>query len=141
MDQSTKKSVVRRTLVWMAVAALSLGGALAFEHDSGARGVLLDQSTLVKNDGSCQGPHGEPKKDCVPCTDDKGHTHDCHPSCQKGNGDPKDNCVPCTDKHGKPKDCKPCKGVDKKGNPKPKHCVVSDDGSTTAEEGTVAGDG
>jgi hypothetical protein len=168
MERTTRKSVVRRTLLWLVIAVVAIGGSLGFEHDTSARGVLLDQSALVKNDGTCSehgvegakkdcepcpldhsknchkacvDHNGQQKKDCVPCPDTNkdGEPHECHPSCQKGNGDPKKDCVPCTDKKGRPKDCKPCKGEDKKGNPKPKHCVVS--GSTvTSEEGTVAGE-
>src|SRR3954463_8072049 len=107
MDASTKKSVVRRTLVWMAVAALSMGGALAFEHDSGASGVLLDQSTLTANDGTCTGGHGETKPDCEPCPNNP--NKNCHKPCTEGNGSPKKDCVPCgpNNKDGEPHDCHP----------------------------------
>jgi hypothetical protein len=136
-----KPRILRRTLIWMAVAAFAIGSAFAFEHTSHSGGVMLDSLTLAKNDGSCEKDHQGPdsKPNCVSCTDEHGKTHNCKQPCTHGpNEDPKKNCVPCTDKHGKPKECKPCNGTDEHGNPKPKHCVVSDDGSVTSEEGTTA---
>ena len=102
--------ILRRTMVWMLVAVFAIGGALFFEHDSSAKGVLLDSPTLVKNDGTCEQDHQGP--------------------------DTKPNCVPCpesTKKSGEAKKCKPCK-TDENGDPqidphngnhKPKHCVFS----------------
>jgi len=139
LNMRENAKILRRTLVWMLVAVFVIGGSLAFERDSRSTGIMLDTLTLAKNDGSCQKDHQGPdsKPNCVPCTDEHGKTKDCKQPCTHGpNEDPKNNCVPCSDKHGKPKECKPCTGVDKKGNPTPKHCVVSDDGTVTSEEGT-----
>src|ERR1044072_8923259 len=102
--------ILRRTLVWMTVAAFVLGGALFFEHDSGAKGVLLDSPTLVKNDGTCDGGN---KPNCEQCPNkpDKNCKED---PCAKGKDaqDEQKNCVPCpesTNKNGEAKKCKPCK--------------------------------
>src|SRR4051794_36270228 len=57
-----RRSMVRRTLIWMFVAVVAMGGLLGFERDSTAKGVLLQDSSLVKHDDT-------------PCTDDHGHEH------------------------------------------------------------------
>ena len=124
--------ILRRTLVWMFVAVFALAGAFAFEHDSSAKGVLLDNAALAKNDGSCDGGN---KPNCQSCPDKPDKNCKIDP-CQKGNGDEKKNCVPCpesTNHNGEPKKCKPCK-TDENGDPqinphngnhKPKHCAFS----------------
>jgi hypothetical protein len=122
--------ILRRTLIWMFVALFAVGGAFMFEHDSGAKGVLLDSPTLVKNDGTCDGGS---KPNCTPCPDNANKNCKEDP-CAKGNGDEK-NCVPCpesTGHNGEAKKCKPCKTdengdpqQDKNGNHKPHHCVFS----------------
>lgn len=113
MVLTTRKRIVRRMMLLLVVAALTIGGSLGLERDSSAKGVLLDQSTLIKKDNTPQNP------------------------CDKKDGTNNKNCVPCKnkfDKDGNPKKCKPCTGVDKKGNPKPKNCVISDDGVTATDE-------
>lgn len=142
--------ILRRTLIWMFVALFAVGGAFFFEHDSSAKGVLLDSPTLVKDNHDCNAPN--PPKDCCSNanSDGKGecrgncdpNKHDncepchfdasknCKEQCVDGHGNDKKNCAECpdkTDKTGEPKKCKPCK-IDKNGNEDPnhpKHCVPS----------------
>jgi len=130
--------ILRRTLIWMFVALFAVGGAFFFEHDSSAKGVMLDSPTLVKNDGTCtqdhQGPDSKPNCEQCPNNPNKNCKED---PCAKGKDaqDQQKNCVPCpesTNKNGEQKKCKPCKTdksgdpqVDKNGNHHPKHCVFS----------------
>jgi hypothetical protein len=119
MQASTRRSAVRRLLIWLGISVLAIGGTFGLEHDSSATSAALDSSnTMLVKDSTPENP------------------------CDKKNGDPKKNCVPCTnkfDKDGNPKKCKPCKidkktgevKTDKHGNPKPKNCVMSGVATTT----------
>jgi hypothetical protein len=157
-----KPRILRRTLIWMAVAAFAIGSAFAFEHTTKSGGVMLDTLTLAANDGTCQKDHQGPnsKPDCEPCTDEHGKVHNCHKPCVKGDGTTKPDCQPCptadphsgethechkpcTKGNGDPKDpnkCVPC--TDKHGKPKDcKPCKTDPNGHTHPKDCVVSDDG